>query len=117
MKEKLMTQKEIITAAYEAVSEKKGENIRVIDISELSVIADVFIIASADNQIQLNAIADNVAEKLALKGLHASDKEGGKGSTWILMDYGDVVIHLFTREAREFYDLDRIWSDGKNVEI
>lgn len=106
---------EIARIAYDALDEKLGQDIEVIKIDEISVIADYLLIASGNNQNQLNAMIDLVEEKLALAGFHSKRVEGNKNSTWVLMDYGDVIIHVFTKEDRLFYDLDRIWRDGKTV--
>ncbi len=99
--------------ACTALEEKKGKDIQVIDIHEVSVIADYFVIASAGNQNQLQAMVDAVDETLGRAGFEAKQIEGSKNSSWILMDYGDVIIHLFDEENRLFYDLERIWRDGK----
>jgi len=117
-REKMIMQKhsnEIVRIAYDALDEKLGQDIEVIKIDEISVIADYLLIASGNNQNQLNAMIDLVEEKLALAGFHSKRIEGNKNSTWVLMDYGDVIIHVFTKEDRLFYDLDRIWRDGKTV--
>lgn len=101
--------------AVDALKDKKGEDVRVIDISEISTIADYFIIASGSNPSQVQAMADNVDEKLAACGRFPGHTEGYNGASWILMDYGDVVVHIFSKEDRSFYDLERIWRDGKEV--
>lgn len=111
-----MTTKEIVKLIKTAIEDKKGENIKIIDISNISVIADYFIIASANNHNQLRAIKDEIEEKLSKEGLEPKQIEGNRSATWILMDYQDVVIHLFDKEQRLFYDLDRIWTDGKILE-
>lgn len=102
--------------AYYALDEKKGENIRVIDISEISVMADYFVIANGKSDNQVKALVDNVGEKMQEAGYPMRQQEGKSGA-WILMDYGDVIVHIFDKENRLFYDLERIWSDGKVVEI
>ncbi|MCR4907297.1 MAG: ribosome silencing factor [Lachnospiraceae bacterium] len=101
----------------DALSEKKGEDIRILDISALSVIADYFLIASGSNPTQIQAMADNVEEKLKDKGKRPLSIEGYAGAAWILMDYGNYVIHIFDRENREFYDLERIWKDARPVTL
>ena len=107
---------DLLNVAYRALDEKKGEDIRVIDISEISIIADQFIIVNGNNPNQLDALADNVEKKLSEIGIHPRQTEG-RSSGWILMDYEDVVIHIFSKEDREFYDLERIWSDGKIIDM
>lgn len=112
-----MNAKEMLKIAYEALDDKKGEELRIIDISQISVMADYFLIASGGSTTQVQALVDNVEEKLAEKKVHAKRIEGNRTSGWVLMDYGDIVVHVFDRENRLFYDLERIWSDGKEVEI
>ncbi len=108
--------REIAAIAYDALDEKLGQDIEIIKIDEISVIADYLIIASGNNVNQINAMIDLVDEKLSQAGYTDCRIEGNKNSTWILLDYGDVIIHVFSKEDRLFYDLERIWRDGKNVE-
>lgn len=102
--------------AYDALADKKGENIKIIDISEVSPIADYFIIADGANQNQLQAMCDAVDEELYKAGCELKQTEGNRNSTWILMDYGDIIVHVFSKEDRLFYDLERIWKDGVEVD-
>ena len=111
-----MTSKELVKAAVAAIEEKKGEDIKVIDISGVSVIADYFILASGNNQRQTQAIADELEERLGRQGVFMKQKEGYSAGNWILLEYQDVVIHIFNSEDRRFYNLERIWTDGKTVE-
>ncbi len=106
---------EIVKIAYDALEEKLGEDIEIIKIDEISVIADYLIIASGRNQNQLNAMIDFVDEKLTMAGYNSKRIEGNKKSSWVLMDYGDVIVHVFSKEDRLFYDLERIWKDGRAV--
>lgn len=108
--------KEMAKLAYQALSEKKAEDIRIIDISEISVIADYFIIASGSNANQLQAMQDSVDEQLYKAGYYAKQIEGNQRSSWILMDYSDIIVHIFSKEDRLFYDLERIWRDGKDID-
>ena len=96
---------------------KKAEEIKVIKISELTVMADYFIIANGTNVNQVHALCDNVSEELAKLGLHTKQTEGYASGNWVLMDYGDIIIHIFDKESRSYYDLERIWKDGKIVEL
>ena len=107
---------EMARLAYKALDEKKGKDIKVIDIHGVSVIADYFVIASGANQNQVQAMVDNVDETLGRAGYEAKSIEGSKNSSWILMDYGDVIVHVFSKEDRLFYDLERIWRDGKEID-
>lgn len=109
--------KEMTTLAIKALEDKKGNDIRVIDIQDVSIIADYFIIASGSNRNQVQTMADNVEEVLGRAGYEPRQLEGYGTATWILMDYNDIIIHIFSEEDRLFYDLERIWRDGKNVDI
>ena len=107
---------EMAKLAYEALDEKKGEDIKIIEIGEISSIADYFIIANGTNTSQVDALVGAVEEKLGRAGFEPQRIEGIRSASWILMDYGDVVVHVFSKEDRLFYDLERIWRDGKSVE-
>ena len=108
---------EMVRLACKAMDEKKAIDIKVIDIHEVSVIADYFVIASGSNLNQVQAMVDNVEEQLGRAGYEPKQVEGTRGSNWILMDYGDLIIHVFDEENRLFYDLERIWRDGKEVDV
>ena len=108
--------KELIKIAYEALNEKKGEDIKIIDISALTVVADYFIIANGSNDSQVNALVENVEEQLAKHGCHAKTREGAVRGGWVLIDFGDIIVHIFDKENRLFYDLERIWRDGKVID-
>lgn len=112
----MKTTAEYTKLAIEALEDKKAEDIHIIDIREVSTLADYFVIASGSNRSQIQALADNVEEKLGKEGLHLKQMEGYNTANWILMDYRDIIIHIFDKENRLFYDLDRIWRDGKPVE-
>lgn len=107
----------MVKIAYDALDEKKAEDISIIDISGVTVIADYFLIASGANPNQVQALVDNVQEKLYKAGYECKQVEGYQGATWILLDYLDIVIHVFSREDRRFYDLERIWRDGRQMDI
>ncbi|MEF9941040.1 MAG: ribosome silencing factor [Lachnospiraceae bacterium] len=109
--------KEMVRIAYAALEEKKGEDIRIIDISSVSVLADYFIIANGTNNSQVNALVDGVEEALHKAGFPVKQREGYGLGSWILLDFGDIIIHIFDKENRLFYDLERIWSDGKLIDI
>ena len=104
--------KEVLGRLFSVLDSKKGEDIRVIDIRGISVIADYFIVASAGNQNHLLALQDAVDEEMSKHHVFARSIEGNRNSTWILMDYEDIIVQLFTKEDRLFYDLERIWKDG-----
>lgn len=107
----------IVKKAYDALSDKKGEDIKVIEIGKLSTVADYFIIANGSNAPHVESLVDNVEEELLKENIHAERIEGVKSSGWILMDYNDVVVHVFSKEDRLFYDLERIWRDGKEIDV
>ncbi|HAQ51174.1 MAG TPA: ribosome silencing factor [Lachnospiraceae bacterium] len=109
--------KENVKKIYEAIDDKKAIDIKVIDISGVSIVADYFIIASASNPNQLEALEDAADKVMYEQDILPKQVEGGKNSPWILMDYGDIIVHLFTEEGRDFYDLERIWRDGIEVDI
>lgn len=112
-----MTSKELTKLAVAALEDRKAEDVTVIDISEISPIADYFIIANGTNQNQLQAMRDAADEALNKAGVKVQQIEGNQSSTWILMDYGDIIIHIFSKEDRLFYDLERTWRDGKIVDV
>lgn len=109
--------KDFAVLAVEALEDKKAEDIAIIDISEVSVIADYFIIAGGNNKSQIQALSDVVDEKLGRAGLPLKQIEGYNNANWILLDFGDIIVHIFDKEDRLFYDLERIWCDGKKIEL
>lgn len=111
-----METKKIALMAVNALEDKKAEDIRIIDISRISTIADYFIIADGSNKSQIQAMADNVSEVLGRAGVTVRQIEGYQTANWILMDFQDIIIHIFDRENRLFYDLERIWRDGTLIE-
>ncbi|MBR1770429.1 MAG: ribosome silencing factor [Lachnospiraceae bacterium] len=111
-----MEAKELVTLAVAAMQDKKAEEIRLIDISEVSVVADYFLIAGGSNRSQIQAICDNVEEKLGRAGHPARQIEGYDTANWILMDFGDLIVHIFDKENRLLYDLERLWRDGKELD-
>ena len=112
-----MELKDIVKKIYNIIEDKKGDDIKVVDISKVSSIADYFIIASANNINQVQAISDEIDFVLGKEGILPKAVEGNKNATWMLLDYNDIVVHIFLKEDRVFYDLERIWRDGTEVEI
>ena len=108
--------KKIIETGIKALSEKKAEDIKVIDISEISVIADALVIASGSNKKQIQAMSDETDEKLSQAGYEHYCIEGYDTANWILIGYEDVIFHLFDDQTRSFYDLERLYRDGKIVD-
>lgn len=107
--------KEMAKIAYHALSDKKGEDIKIIDITGISVLADYFIIANGSSDSQVNALVDNVEEELHKAGFGLKQREGQASASWVLLDFGDIIVHVFDKENRLFYDLERIWKDGKDI--
>ncbi|MCR5823270.1 MAG: ribosome silencing factor [Lachnospiraceae bacterium] len=114
-----MTEKnrELLNALFKALDDKKGENIKIIDISKISVMTDYFVITNGNSQPQVDALVDAAEEALLTAGVKDVKVEGGRNNGWTLIDAGNLIIHIFTKENRDFYDLERIWSDGKTVEL
>jgi ribosome-associated protein len=111
-----VTSKELAKIACAALEEKKANDIKVIDISGVSVLADYFIIASGSNRNQVQAMVDSVQEDLFKKGgMEAKQVEGYQTGNWILLDYSDIIVHVFDEENRLFYNLEKIWRDGKEI--
>jgi len=108
---------EMVKKACEAIDDKKGERIAVLNIGKISSMADYFIIASASSERQVKAIADNVEDKLMEDEISVKGKEGQNTARWILLDYGDIMVHIFHDEEREFYNLERLWKDAPYVDI
>ncbi len=108
----MITEKELVSTIIHALEEKKAENVTIINISELSSIADYFVIANGSNSNQIQAMVDSVIEELGKKNVKPRQVEGYQNASWILIDFQDVIVHIFDRESRNFYDLERIWRDG-----
>ena len=105
----------ILTA--KAISSKKGLNIQLIEIGDIPSLADYMVIATGTSSTHVKAIADEVEYQLDEAGISVSHIEGYRSNSWILLDYVDVIVHIFSDEAREFYDLERLWQDGKEIDI
>lgn len=108
---------EALKIAVRAVENKKGIDVVVLDISSVATFADYFLLCSGDSSRQIQAIADEVEEKLATNGLRPSHVEGYANAEWILLDYLDLVIHIFSKQARAYYDLERLWRDAKTLDV
>ena len=112
----IKTSREMAKMAVEALEDRKGEDVKILDITEISTLADFFIIASGTNINQVQAMADAVQDKLGRAGHMTKNVEGYDSGNWILLDFGDIIVHVFDSENRLFYDLERIWRDGKLIE-
>ena len=107
-----MNSKELAHRISELIFTKKGFNVVTIDLSKLVSFTDYFVICSADSDTQVKAISDQVDKILSEEGLKCWHKEGLKALSWVLMDYVDVVVHIFKKDAREFYNLEKLWGDA-----
>ena len=112
-----MSENKYLQTIVKALDDKKGNDIRVIRISEISSMCDYLVIADGSNRNQVQAMADSAEEALGRAGYDAKQIEGYQSANWILMDYKDIIVHVFSKEDRAFYDLERIWRDGKVVEL
>jgi ribosome-associated protein len=99
----------------EALADKKAEDVKIIDISQVTVIADYFVIACGNSVTQIQTLTDNVEEVLGRAGFSLKQKEGYGTANWVLMDFGDVIVHIFDKENRLLYNLERIWRDGRQM--
>ena len=107
----------MLKTAYKALDDKKAYDIKILDIKKISSIADYMVIADGTNKNQVQAMCDAVTEEMGKAGFLSKSIEGYSEGGWILLDYYDIIIHVFSDEARRFYDIERIWSDGKYVDI
>lgn len=112
-----MTPKEMALAAAKALDEKKGISISAMEITDLTSLADYFVFATGSSNTQINALCGAVEKALDEQGVPVLRREGYRDGTWVLLDYGDIVVHVFSAEAREFYSLERLWSDGIPVDL
>ena len=112
------TPRELALLAARALSEKKGRGIKVLEIADLTTLADYFVLCTGSSNTQINALVDNVEKVLTEQaGEEPLHREGYRGGTWVLLDYGCIAVHVFNAEAREFYGLERLWRDGTPVDL
>ena len=112
-----MTPKEIALECVRALDAKKGRDIKLLETGELTTLADYFVICSATSTTQIKALADACEKALKDAGEPPHHIEGHRGGTWVLLDFSSVVVHLFMDEARQFYDLERLWKDAVDVDL
>lgn len=112
-----MTDREELEIAVKALDSKKATDIKVLKVDDLTILANYFVIASAASTTQVKALADEVEYQLGLKNIQPKSIEGYTSRTWIVLDYIDVVVHVFNDESRDFYQLERLWADGTPVDI
>ena len=112
-----MTPKEMAILAAKALSDKKGGGIKVMEVTELTTLADYFVICTGSSNTQINALCDAVEKTLEEAGETVRHREGHRGGIWVLLDYVCLVVHVFSQEAREFYSLERLWQDGHELDV
>lgn len=108
---------DLATAAAKILDSKKAMDLKVIGIHDISVLADYFVIATGTSNTHVKSLADEVEEKMTELGIEPQHTEGYRSNSWVLLDYASVIVHVFTPESRQFYDLDRLWQDGEEVKI
>ena len=113
----MLKPKEMAIIAAKALNEKKGKDIRVLEIEAITTLADYFVICTGGSNTQINALCDEVEKELGEGGEKPLHREGHRGGTWVLLDYGCIAVHVFNAEAREFYSLEHLWADGKEISL
>ena len=109
--------KELALKIAKILDERKGHDIKIINVNEKTIIADYFVIAGGNSRTQVNALADEVEYKLGLEGISPTRVEGRGDGTWVLLDFDSVLVHVFGRESRDFYKLEKLWAEGTPVEF
>ena len=112
-----MTSLELAKETVKAMDSKKALDLKVIGIKDISVIADYFVLATGTSSTHVKALADEVEFKMKQIGISPEHIDGYRSNTWIILDYSDVIVHVFTPDAREFYNLDRLWQDGESIDL
>jgi len=113
----MLNAKELALTAARALDAKKGKDIKVLQIDKITTLADYFVICTGSSNTQINALCDEVEKELSAAGEEPLHREGYRGGTWVLLDYGCVAVHVFNTEARAFYSLEHLWADGKEVDL
>ncbi len=102
---------------YKALDDKFAQDIVILDIREISVLADYFVIAGGNNPNQINAMASEAIEKLYKAGMNLTHSEGTQTGNWVVLDFSDIIVHIFDKDTRGFYNLERIWGDAKRISL
>ena len=113
----MLTAKEVAYAVTKALDDKKGMDIQLLRISDVSSLADYFLICTGTSNTHVNTLCDEVEKVLTQQGEKMLHREGHRSGTWVLLDYGCLVVHVFTEETRQFYDLERLWGDAKKIDL
>lgn len=112
-----MDSKELLETVVKAADSKRAEEIVALDVANVSLLADYFVIMQANSERQVKAIADEIEEKVAAAGVQVRDIEGKSAANWVLLDFGDVVVHVFRTETRQFYNLEKLWAEAPLVDV
>ena len=112
-----MDSKELLETVVKAADSKRAEEIVALDVANVSLLADYFVIMQANSEGQVKAIADEIEEKVAAAGVQVRDIEGKNAANWVLLDFGDVVVHVFRTETRQFYNLEKLWAEAPLVDV
>lgn len=112
-----MEQKEKLIKIIKTLDWRKGEEIKVIGVKDLTILADYFVIANGNSSTHTKTLADEVEYQLSLLGIEPTRRESDSGDTWIILDYSDIIVHVFYKETRSFYQLERLWADGEQLDI
>ena len=112
-----ISQNEKLSTIVKALDSKRAEDIRIIEIGDLTIVADYFVIANGTSSTQTKALAEEVEFKMSQLGIEPNRTEGYQGATWVVLDYGDIIVHVFYKETRDYYQLERLWSDGEKIDI
>ena len=113
----MITAEEMALVAVKALDEKKGQDIAALEITDLTSLGDYFVFATGSSNTQINALSGAVEKAMDEAGEHVIRREGYRDGTWVLLDFGAVIVHIFNQEAREFYGLERLWKDGKPMDL
>ncbi len=112
-----ISQNEKLSTIVKALDSKRAEDIRIIEIGDLTIVADYFVIANGTSSTQTKALAEEVEFKMSQLGIEPNRTEGYQGATWVVLDYGDIIVHVFYKETSAHYNLERLWSDGKDIDV
>jgi ribosome-associated protein len=112
-----MTQQEKLELIIRTLDTKRGEDIQAIKISDLTILADYFVIVNGNSNTHARTLADEVEFQLSQKGIEPERREADQGNTWIILDYADIIVHVFYKETRNFYKLESLWADGEQMDI
>ena len=113
----MLPSRELAEIAVKALDSKKGKEIRLIRIDKITTLAEYFVICTGTSNTQINALGDEVEKELTLAGEEPLHREGYRGGTWVLLDYGSVIVHVFVPNTRTYYDLEHLWADGEPIDI